>query len=212
MMYSYCSYGPFAAGTDVPGVLGFRSGINQATSVTYTLTPYQYIYLAMNKAGDKIYPNESGKVPVRCEPGQEYTFTLDMAADSDDFVAIYGIDYLKSIGNFAMIPVTSSVDFSLNGKRLREFKANEKNGSSVRFFPKSFAVGNASNLETLWLHGVNSLSGSVSLASLTRLQDLDMSGTNYGQVSLPQTSSLISVKLPAVAQLSLGEQYNLDTL
>lgn len=209
MLYSYCSYGNFAAGTNISGVLGFRSGINQVTQVTYSLTPYQYIYAAMNKAGDKIYPNESNGTPVRCEPGETYTFTLNMAADSDDFVAIYGIDYLKSIGDFSQIPVTNTVDFALNGKRLREFTAD---GSQGRFAPKTFSVGNSSNIETLSLDSVSSLTGALGLSSLTRLQTLELSGTNYTQVALPRTSSLVSIELPAVTQLTLGEQYNLDSI
>lgn len=195
----------------------------------FTLRPHQYLYPTAALA-QSIVNNH-----VRVAPGEDYTLTITPTQSSDDGITIYGVNYYRSLGNVGDNSYKPSQTFTLNGKRLREFVAEPskwyptpetlaENPSATYvteptegYLPAFRCTGvniNADRLSKLSMKGCSSVGGgAVNLSNLTRLQNLDLTGTDITTVRVPETETLQTAKFPGtLTALSLTAQPNLSTL
>lgn len=197
----------------------------------FTLKPHQYLYPTAALAQSLINNH------VRVAPGEAYRLSITPTQASDDGVTIYGVNYYRSLGNVGDNSYKPSQTFTLNGKRLTEFVAEP-----TRWYPtpETIATGgndiaayvteptegylpafrctginiNATRLGLLSLRGCTSLGGgAVNLATLVRLQELDLIGTDLTSVRVPETETLTTLRLPGgLTSVSLTAQPNLSVL
>lgn len=139
----------------------------------------------------------------RVAPGQKFTFSLGSTSTNDTGMSILGINYYRSIGNLGDMPASPKLKVTINGKRLTEFNAiptkfykDMVTGEEVPAFRPGSIEVSAERIEHLSLYGCKQIGGDLNLKNLSRLKTLDIRSTNIGGCTLPQTSSLTSVKFP----------------
>ncbi len=177
--------------------LGFRSVLTTASgkpSYTFDLTPWQWLY-------PKIGVGQSmGADTTRVKAKETYkTSTINTDGNTDTF--IYGANYYTSFGEFADKSIGET--FELSGERLLEFSADSRKISgTMQFRPIAMKVS-CPNLRKLTLYGVSTLAGNLNLSGCSRLEAVDLRGTNLNTVVFPATSTLKEISIPNVSSLSI---------
>lgn len=187
---------------------GYQSNEN---NYTFSVKPHQYIYPTGMLGQTSVDPH------VRVAPGQTYALNLGSTESNDTGLSILGINYYSSLGNVGDISVAPSVTFTVVGKRLTEFIAEPtvtytENDKQVGAFRPNRVVYNASLLRALSLKN-SGIGGTADLSGLSRIETIDIRGTNVTSVTLPPSVLLRSIELPAtLTSLSLISPANLQTL
>lgn len=189
-----------------------------APSVTFRFVPHQYLYPC-------VYQNETVmNTNHRVAPGEEYVYTVPNLQVSNDYpLVIPGINYYRSIGNVGDVSSTTLV---LTGSRMINFVAEptlyyptaggspitaevyealaDKSGYLPAFRPNVVswpAAYPANRLQNISFKGCKTIASSVSipldLSKQSTLQSADLRGTSLQGVSLPQTSTLVTLRFPA---------------
>ena len=177
--------------------LGFRSVLTTASgkpSYTFDLTPWQWLY-------PKIGVGQSmGADTTRVKAKETYkTSTINTDGNTDTF--IYGANYYTSFGEFADKSIGET--FELSGERLLEFSADSRKISgTMQFRPIAMKVS-CPNLRKLTLYGVSTLAGNLNLSGCSKLEAVDLRGTNLNTVVFPATSTLKEICIPNVSSLSI---------
>ena len=177
--------------------LGFRSVLTTASgrpSYTFDLTPWQWLY-------PKIGVGQSmGADTTRVQAKETYkTSTINTDGNTDTF--IYGANYYTSFGEFADKSIGET--FELSGERLLEFSADSRKISgTMQFRPIAMKVS-CPNLRKLTLYGVSTLAGNLNLSGCSKLEAVDLRGTNLNTVVFPATSTLKEISIPNVSSLSI---------
>ena len=225
-MGSYAAWGPFYDGKT--GALGIAEASDSfsmqayhlpdsATSnnnYTFNVTPHQYIYPTALLGQTNIDPHK------RVAPGETFALNLGDTTSNDTGMAVLGINFYRSIGNIGDLSTTPANTLSIKGNRLTEFIAepqtyytDSETGKQTPAFRPGGLVFSAQNLKTISLKGMTATSGAIDLSALKRLAVVDIRQTAIQEASLPQTSILESVKLPAsTTSLLLYNQPKLSTL
>ncbi len=216
LVCSYAAWGDFSSGVntgstglvDASAGLQFTPGSGRTGGeYTFDLVPHQFIYPCGVRDRALINPH------FRMIPGQHYTFTVNPASTpipGDSSVGLAATNYYRSIGNVGNMVVGNN-NFTIQGRRMTEFVAEPKPGSSA-FAPKQIDV-DAANLQKLSLNGVSASSGTFNLSKATRLQTLDLRGTRYGQVRMPSSPQLTVARFGAeLSQLEVRDMPQLTTL
>ena len=177
--------------------LGFRSVLTTASgrpSYTFDLVPWQWLY-------PKIGVGQSmGADTTRVQAKETYkTSTINTDGNTDTF--IYGANYYTSFGEFADKSIGET--FELSGERLLEFSADSRKISgTMQFRPIAMKVS-CPNLRKLTLYGVSTLAGNLNLSGCSKLESVDLRGTNLNTVVFPATSTLKEISIPNVSSLSI---------
>ena len=177
--------------------LGFRSVLTTASgrpSYTFDLIPWQWLY-------PKIGVGQSmGADTTRVKAKETYkTSTINTDGNTDTF--IYGANYYTSFGEFADKSIGET--FELSGERLLEFSADSRKISgTMQFRPIAMKVS-CPNLRKLTLYGVSTLAGNLNLSGCSKLEAVDLRGTNLNTVVFPATSTLKEISIPNVSSLSI---------
>lgn len=177
--------------------LGFRSVLTTASgrpSYTFDLVPWQWLY-------PKIGVGQSmGADTTRVKAKETYkTSTINTDGNTDTF--IYGANYYTSFGEFADKSIGET--FELSGERLLEFSADSRKISgTMQFRPIAMKVS-CPNLRKLTLYGVSTLAGNLNLSGCSKLEAVDLRGTNLNTVVFPATSTLKEICIPNVSSLSI---------
>lgn len=177
--------------------LGFRSVLTTASgrpSYTFDLVPWQWLY-------PKIGVGQSmGADTTRVQAKETYkTSTINTDGNTDTF--IYGANYYTSFGEFADKSIGET--FELSGERLLEFSADSRKISgTMQFRPIAMKVS-CPNLRKLTLYGVSTLAGNLNLSGCSKLEAVDLRGTNLNTVVFPATSTLKEISIPNVSSLSI---------
>lgn len=177
--------------------LGFRSVLTTASgrpSYTFDLIPWQWLY-------PKIGVGQSmGADTTRVQAKETYkTSTINTDGNTDTF--IYGANYYTSFGEFADKSIGET--FELSGERLLEFSADSRKISgTMQFRPIAMKVS-CPNLRKLTLYGVSTLAGNLNLSGCSKLEAVDLRGTNLNTVVFPATSTLKEISIPNVSSLSI---------
>ena len=193
--------------------LSFRSSLATTDSGTthnyvFRVTPHQFLYPSAGSESSYAYSNK------RARPGEVVTLpTLNVTQNNNVF--IFGIDYLRSVGDFAPHPTEANSSINVSGDRLTEWIINE--GGSQTVNNKSITISfTTPRLKRLVMRGCTALSGlgGSSLSGMTKATEIDLRGcTNLSSVTLPATDSLTTVRLPqSLSELSVEAQPNLATL
>ena len=191
---SYAQYGEFgcADGGRSAGSLNFRSIVlrnGSRPSYSFKLVPHIWLYPSA-AIGQSMSIGQGNSLPVRCQPGVEVTLNAGQS-DGNTNVFLEGIDWYREIGNFADKSLNGN--FNLSGARLQKFEAYGE--ELPQFRPDSMTIA-ATKLQRLVLNGISTLSGNLDLASLTRLEYLDLRGTGLSSVGLPTSEYLKKIYLP----------------
>jgi len=209
-MSSYAQYGEFgcADGGRSAGSLNFRSIVllnASRPSYSFALKPHIWLYPSA-AIGQSMSIGQGNSLPVRSQPGVEVTLNAG-SSDGNTNVFLEGIDWYREIGNFA----DKSLDgnFNLSAARLQKFEVSTE--GSMQFRPSSMTVA-APKLRRLVLKNVATLSGSLDLSGLTRLEYLDLRGTGLTSVNFPTTEYLKTIYLPStLTSLTLSGLNNIET-
>ena len=216
LVCSYAAWGDFSSGVntgstglvDASAGLQFTPGSGRTGGeYTFDLVPHQYLYPCGVRDRALINPH------FRMIPGRHYAFTVNPASTpipGDSSVGLAATNYYRSIGNVGNMVVGNN-NFTIQGRRMTEFVAEPKVGSSA-FAPKQIDV-DAANLQRLSLNGVSTSSGTFNLSKASRLQTLDLRGTKYGQVRMPSSPQLTVARFGAeLSQLEVRDMPQLQTL
>ena len=161
------------------------------TNIVFQLVPHQYIY-PTGAVGETTH-----YLRQRCKPGESYTFqvngTTPVAGDTN--VVLYGANYYRSFGNLGDLSVLPTRNMTVTGKRLVEFVAEPSNSDKAQFRPSTFTI-NAPLIEKFSLKGCTGIKGNVNLKNCVRLKTIDTRNTSTEGIVFPETSSLVSAKLP----------------
>ncbi len=198
MICSYAAWGEFVGDatsgtsglTDAAATFSLSPGQGRkGGEYTFDLVPHQFIYPCGVRDRTKVNPHK------RVVPGEHYSLTVATAGNSvegDSSITLAAINYYRSIGNVGNM-VAGNKNVTVLGKRLTDFTAEPTNGGTA-FQPTQVDI-TATNLKRFSLKGVSTLTGTINLTAATRLQSLDLRGTKYGTVRLPQSPQLSSVLL-----------------
>lgn len=216
MLMSWCEY---ETGGD--GTLSFRSvNTTQGLSPSYDIeyTAYQYIYpkLAIGGAMASLYAKKNGEwvdqsgEPYLCAPGETIRLVVDTSSNTQ--LTVRWMHYAKSIGNLGSLPCGDEGNISITGRRLRKLECWAPDGTPIEFHPKGLTITNCRNLEEIDFTNAATFAGTFS-ADLPRLRKLSLRGTSYTSASLPKTSTLTEVELPAsINAIVVDGQINLSNL
>ena len=219
-MSSYAAYGEFDAGsaTGALSIRGMKTVEGGDAPMVLTIKPHQWLYPTGATGQSLVNPH------IRLAPGgrrvdehgqpygdEGYEFNIGTIV-GDTSCKLSGINYMRSIGNIANLSVNPAYGFTVSGERLVEFIAEPEGGATAQFRPSSLLVS-APNLKTFRINGCRQIGGELSLTSQTRLTDIDIRNTLIVGVSLPESETLTSVRLPdKITALTLKNTRNLATL
>jgi hypothetical protein len=193
----YAEYGAFGYENDTPGteeggaLVTRTTGFNGTRIYNFALKSHYYVYpSALCGSGNAQY---SHRLLV---PDGEDTFNwqnLEVGGDSP--FALMGTNYYTELGNLNTFRCSSTSVLTIKGDRLKKIECYPVSG--VMLFTPPAVIIDAPNLEVLTLRDVTSITTTtLDLSALTRLRVLDLRGTPYTQVVLPQTNTLTEVHLP----------------
>ena len=215
LIASYACWGDFSSGVNA-GVVGLAdSGSSLSLSpgsghvggeYKFVVVPHQWIYPTGMVDRTAVDPHD------RVAPGQEYTFIVARAGDisGDSSVGLAALNYYRKIGNLGNMVVGNNT-LSVTANRLTEFIAEPENPAASQFAPGNIAL-TTPNLKRLSLNGCQTIAGSKDYSSLTRVEELDLRGTNITSVVLPTSQLLETLRLPAtMTSVALTAQPNLST-
>ena len=215
LIASYACWGDFSSGVNA-GVVGLAdSGSSLSLSpgsghvggeYKFVVVPHQWIYPTGMVDRTAVDPHD------RVAPGQEYTFIVALAGDisGDSSVGLAALNYYRKIGNLGNMVVGNNT-LSVTANRLTEFIAEPENPAASQFAPGNIAL-TTPNLKRLSLNGCQTIAGSKDYSSLTRVEELDLRGTNITSVVLPTSQLLETLRLPAtMTSVALTAQPNLST-
>ena len=193
--------------------LSFRSSLAATDAGTthnyvFRVTPHQFLYPSAGSESSYALSNR------RARPGETVTLpALNVTQNNNVF--IFGIDYLRSVGDFAPHPTESNSSINVSGDRLTEWVINEGGSQTVanRSISISFATPRLKRLVMRGCTALSSLGGS-SLSGMTKATEIDLRGcTSLSSVTLPATDSLVTLRLPnSLSELKAEAQPNLATL
>lgn len=194
------------------GALSFRSSLastdtGSTHSYVFSVKPHQFLYPAAGSESSTVYSSN------RTRAGEVVTLP-PLTVTQNNNVFIYGIHYLRSVGDFAQHPTEPNSSIGIVGERLTEWIINENGNQTVQNRSASITF-TTPRLQRLVMRNCTSLSslGSYSLRNLTQLVDIDLRGTTgLTAIVLPQTPSLESVKLPSsLTSLSIDNIPHIST-
>ena len=187
-MQSYAAYGEFSqTGSNALSFQGYPNVDGSNCVMKFDIIPHQWLYPTGSRGQTLINPH------VRVAPGQKYTLNLGTVT-GDTNVRVCGVNYMRSLGNMGDISVNPAYSFPLVGERLTEFIA-EPTGDA-QFRPSSMTVA-APLLERFSIKGAN-VGGNLNLTSCTRLKSMDIEGTSITTIRLPETETLVSVRMSSL--------------
>jgi len=205
------------------------------TTPTYTfkVKPHQYIYPCFG------FQTDSKPTYTRVAPNEVLEYTVPSVVISDNGVSLFGLNYFRSVGNIGDMSCDPNIAFNLDGRRLTELiaeptiyyptpatlasnpsattRTTPAAGYEPAFRPASFRIATGTRLKKLSLKGCSTLSSTerapLNLSALTLCEEIDLRQTSIGAVTVPQTASLTTMRLPAaITALSLTSQPSLETL
>lgn len=182
-----------------------------ASTYRFTVTPHQYIYPTGMMGQTPVDPH------TRVAPGETFVLNLGTTTSNDTGMSILGINFYRSIGNIGDISTSPNLSVTINGKRLTEFIAEPTRwyqdidtGEMVPAFrPGSLRI-TATRLQRFSINGCSGIGGTLDTSGLTRLQELDIRGTNIYSVMYPQSTSLEEIYLGS--KITAVELSNLPNL
>ena len=221
-MGTYAAWGPFKDGktgnigiSDASGaaqIQAFHLPGEETSNVNYTfkVKPHQYLYPVGMNGQTNIDPH------VRVAPGEEFELNLGNTTSNDTGLSVLAAHYLMSLGNLGDLSTNPNLTFTVNGKRLTEFKAvpsrtyNEAGGLTRPAFRPQNIKFDAQNLRSIEITGMTGTSGELALGKMTRLETLKANNTGITSITLPKTISLQTLNLPS--GLSRLELVNIPSL
>lgn len=195
------------------GALSFRSSLattdtGSTHSYAFTVTPHQFLYPAAGSESSTVYS------PNRTRAGETTTLP-PVTVTQNNNVFIYGINYLRSVGDFAQHPTEPNSSIGIVGERLLEWVINENGNQMVQNRSASITF-TTPRLQRLVMRNCTSLNslGSNSLRNLSRLVSADLRGcTSLSTIVPPATPSIETLYLPAnLTSFSISDTPNLTTL
>lgn len=197
-MASYCMH---------TASLGTTLEFRQQSSATYNLVPAMKIYVFIEIGNTKKFPVGCTR-PKRVDAGE----TVQIVADASDSIQtiIYGIAYMRDLGDLSSVQVSGATSFS-GGKRLYRLKLGNETAGSALFQPNSVSSFPA-NATIIDLRNMSALTSIGSLADCNKLTAFYCSGSGLTSVILPQTNNLNTLVLNSEIQtLTLRNQSNIST-
>lgn len=214
---------------------------NTTSVYTFKLVPHQWLYPTGGQAQTGYAPHVRVAPGAANMPNGYFEMTInrDSTTAGDDGITIYGINYYRSIGNIGDHCFNPSTILEIRGKRLTSFVAEpttyysttigggsisaaawkalsdaEKENYHPAFRCAGVTIGSATRLSTLSLNGCSQVGGStINLGALARAESIDLRYTNTSLVTVPQTSALTTLQLPAnLSSLTLTTQPSLSVL
>lgn len=196
---SWCEYGEFAAGSSAYGGLGWTG-----TSATYnfTLTPAKWLYPRIGSDSGNHPPSANGR--VRVPAGTPFTYRT-ITPQSDARIYIRGINYYFDIGDMNIAVSSDQGTFDFSGKRLQRITINPNGTDANLFNANSITISGARNIKEFVVRGVTTLRGAVDLSKCTRLEKIDLRGSEgVAELRSPEGSVLKYLYLPStITTLSL---------
>lgn len=211
---SWCEYGEFAASSSAPNALGWRaSGKATGTNYNFVLTPAKWLYPRVGFGESNVAPTAivAGKESrVRVQAGQTFAFpTINL--DTDSTLSIKGINYYLDIGDMNVGLSSSQGTFTFAGRKLQQINVNPTGENGNEFLATNIIISSATNIKTLKIRGVNTLTGSMDLSRCSRLESIDLRGTTANNVALPASNALTEAYMPAtLTAISIMQQPNLS--
>lgn len=197
---SYCGFGEFTSTSNSNKIIA-RS--TEQMDVTMPFTAAMWMYPVVTLGQTTVLSGQ------RVKAGDSLTATF--RTDGNTQYALYGVDYMSSIGTWYDKPANEGITFM--GKRVKELLVGSDNVNEIHMKITSINVSAMTSLRTLDVHNVSTLTGSLDLSRNTRLVSVDARGTNISEVMLPKQEFLTTLRLPGtVTGLSLDGQRKLSAL
>lgn len=197
---SYCGYGEFSSTSNANKVIA-RSTEQMDVKMPFTAAMWMYPVVTLGQTTVL-----EGK---RVKAGE--TITASFRTDGNTQYALYGVDYMSSIGTWFDKPANEGITFQ--GKRVKELLVGNDDVNTIHMRVTSIGVSAMTSLRVLDIHNVSTLAGTLDLSKNSRLVSVDARGTNLTEVVLPQHEFFTTAKLPgSITGLALDGQRGLSEL
>lgn len=208
LMYisSWCEYGEFAGNTSAPNGLSWRG---RPGSYQFNLTPAKWLYPRIG-ADNTNFDASTNAHKVRIRAGETIHYP-EIPWTGDGTIYIRGIDYYLDIGD--MNVGNSSTDFKFQGKLLQSININPNATDPNLFGSMSVSIGNATNIKSIKIRNVDTITQPIDLSNCTRLETIDMRGSTFNIITLPKSEILSTVYFPyKLDSIRIDGQPNLRTV
>ena len=199
---SFAGYGEFSSASPTTGTYQIIRSL-QPMLTNIKITTAMWLYPA-------ILIGQSGTTTVgRCKAGDVVSF--DFTSGNDTQYSILGVNHLSDTWKWAGRPAKGAISFV--GSRLTKLDAGVDDTTSWYFKITSADVSLLSAVKSIDFHNVSTLGSTLDTSKNSRLEYLDVRGTNITKVVLPQQEFLKKVYLTStITELSLDGQHSLEEL
>ena len=197
---SWCEFGEFAGSSSASGGLSWTG---TAAVYNITLTPAKWLYPRIGSdSGNQ--PAAQGGGRTRVPAGTSFAYP-EFTTESDSRVFIRGINYMLEIGDMNIAVSSDQGTFDFTGRRLQKINVNPTGEDANLFNVNAISVSGAINIKEFVVRNVTTLRGAVDLSKCTRLEKIDLRGSNgMTELRSPQGSVLKYLYLPStITTLSL---------
>ena len=212
-LLSYFNYGPFRPqGYQEEGEGVLESII--ADTFTYNITPT----VDMTPA---IITGQSGLVTAgkRVKAGETVPMTVEGTMGANTRVYIQGLDWYSELGDLCQLRLDEQNSaFNIKAKRLQRLKIGDAVYNNVKSNIKKLTFGECPSLTVVDARNVGSLTGTVNLGELPRLQEAYFGGTDVRDITVPEGAKLVKLQIPStlsalkLIDLKFLEDFNYDQL
>lgn len=197
---SWCEYGEFAGSSSASGGLSWTG-----TSATYnfTLTPAKWLYPRIGSDSSN-FPAAANGGRTRVPAGTPFQYPT-IQTQSDSRIFIRGINYLFEIGDMNIAVSSDQGTFDFTGRKLQKITINPNGTDANLFNAGGITISGARNIKEFVVRGVTTLRGAVDLSKCTRLEKIDLRGSEgMAEMRSPEGSVLKYLYLPStITTLSL---------
>ena len=199
---SYYNYGAFTA-SGYADVSTGQLTYGGASAHTYNITPVIDMNPTIIRGS-----TETITYGDRVKAGETVELTVSNSTGSDTRIYVQGLDWIKDLGDLSNLIVTAdNPELGISSKRLQTLKVGDTDATKIpeEGTIKALKFGSCPSMMLVDAQNLTSLTGTVDLSQLPRLQEALFGGTSVTAITLPSGAKIARLQLPdSLTELKLS--------